>query len=105
MRNDTENTFTIIYKEDNAAEWPDRVVKLVQLVEGPLADRIRRAANQPDRSPVVISEVQTDGGYSEYTQETDYDFTLRVGNAVIELGESAYNSVDALSRWLKSNEE
>jgi hypothetical protein len=99
-----ETTFTIISENDNHLDWPEGQKVTVSLVEGDLATRIRRAAVQHERAPVVITEYRKDSGYSESTRDYDFKFTLRVGNEEISLPH-AYNSVAALTTWLDAHDE
>jgi D-serine deaminase-like pyridoxal phosphate-dependent protein len=104
-------TFTKITELSNGKEWPDGVTNIVWAVGGQLAHDIRCAAKAAADTVVIIEEVQTDGGYSEYTQETDYDFTLRVGGEEIDLGEGRfgvedycwYTKIGRLDKWLRDS--
>lgn len=110
-----ELTFTKLSESDNCASWPEGETTITWAVEGPLAVRIRRAAGVIEGTPVVIEEVQTDGGWSEYTQETYYNFTLRVGRHVVDLDEGGHGvdyfddlpktTIGRLDDWLRKHEE
>lgn len=96
-----DTTFTVLSETDNDMEWPHGRGTTTSLMEGDLADRIRRKLDVHERTPVVIHEERVDGGYSEYTQETDFYFELRVGNEKVNLPDHAYNQVAALTEWLE----
>jgi len=94
-------TFTVISSESCDDEWPEGWDKTTSMVEGDLADRIRAKVGVYEHTPVIIVEEQTDGGWSEYTQETDYEFELRVGNETVQLpSRYPYTAVGMLSLWL-----
>jgi len=111
-------TFTKLSEASNEAEWPDGEAVITWLVEGPLADRIRRAVGVEEKTRVTIEEIQEDGGWSEWTQETNYSFMLLVGGRVIDFGlsplQSLWDTLEApygretaigkLSRWLDAAE-
>lgn len=102
MTDTEQTTFTVLTETDNGEDWPDGCVVITSIVEGHLADLIRAKLDVHPRTPVVIEEMQTQGGYSEYTQENDFDFELRVGDQRIELPTEYYsNAVGALTKWLE----
>lgn len=101
----SEEMFTLTSKRGNGKDWPDGVVEYEYLVGGPLATRIRNATNSMYTDQVILYVKETDGGYSEYTQETDYYFEVRVNGMVADFHPySGYSRIDALSRWLDENE-
>ena len=63
-------------------EWPNSWDEYRITVEGVLADDIREKLNSPG-ALVEISEKRTDGRYSEYTQENDYEFRLIVNGTEV----------------------
>ena len=74
----TTTEFTRTYTDGTLdEEWPNSWDEYLITVEGVLADDIREKLNAPG-ALVEIIEKRTDGGYSEYTQENDYEFLLIV---------------------------
>jgi hypothetical protein len=99
----------------SADDWPYPTTHVKYLISGELADRVRAKLGQPAETPVVMTEDQESGGYSEYTQETDYSHTIDCGPHTIQLG-SAYwglswgstygsNGLTNLLKWLDSADE
>lgn len=67
--------------EQQRDEWSYPTVHSVSSVQGELAERVRTAFNISDSSMEVrIIESVESGGYSEYTQENEYNFTVHCGN-------------------------
>lgn len=66
------------YEEDWPLGWDGYRIT----VEGVLAEDIREKLSAPG-ALVEIIEKRTDGGYSEYTQENDYEFRLIVNGAEV----------------------
>ena len=74
----TTTEFTRTYTDGTLdEEWPNSWDEYLITVEGVLADDIREKLNAPG-ALVEIIEKRTDGGYSEYTRENDYEFLLIV---------------------------
>lgn len=65
---------------EHDGSWPPPIEVSRHKVTGTLASRIRTALGVTDRTPVEIEEARTYGGYSEYTQENDMEFTVRAGS-------------------------
>ena len=79
----TTTEFTRTYTDGTLdEEWPNGWDEYRITVEGVLADDIREKLNAPG-ALVEIIEKRTDGGYSEYTQENDYEFRLIVNGAEV----------------------
>lgn len=85
----------------DADEWPYPNEYTESLITGELADRVRARLQAPADARVIIKETCISGGYSEWTQENDYDFELRVNGDRVEL-ESGWdgNTLTPLLRWL-----
>ena len=101
-----ETTFHTIKDEHDLQDWPDSTSHRETLVTGDLADRIRAKTGMTGE--VVIHEDGSEGGYSEWTVEWDYEVVVKVGDATawstsgyaeMEVGER-YGTFAALMRWL-----
>ena len=102
---DDKIIFTPISDVDNYAEWPDGERWITYLVGGSLNGRICERAGVPVGTPIVVTEYQSDDGYSEWSMETEFQFTLKVGDKEIDLYQyDESNAVNALSMWLESND-
>jgi hypothetical protein len=88
----------------SADEWPYPTTYTKSLITGQLAQDIRVKLMKPDEMPVFIIEEQISGGYSEYTQETDYSHVLEVNGERINLGDSYDydNGLNSLLKWLEA---
>jgi len=85
----------------DADDWPYPNRYSKSLITGDLADAIRTRLNVESHVPVIITEEVVSGGYSEYTQENDYNHTITVGEHTVELESSwTWNAITALTRWL-----
>lgn len=85
----------------SANDWPYPTRYSTSLISGDLADLIRAKLGVDAHVPVIITEKAVSGGYSEYTQETDYHHTITVGEHAIQLEPSwARNGITALTDWL-----
>lgn len=90
----------------SADEWPYPTRYVKSLIEGELADRIRERLGLEDDVPVYITETVISGGWSEYTQETDYTHVVEAGWHEIELGYSYWgNGLGSLLKWLDEVDE
>lgn len=79
----TTTEFTRTYTDGTLdEEWPNSWDEYRITVEGVLAEDIREKLSAPG-ALVEIIEKRTDGGYSEYTQENDYEFRLIVNGAEV----------------------
>jgi len=87
-------------------EWPYPTRYSKSLITGDLADKIRERLGVESHVPVMITEEVVSGGYSEYTQENDYNHTITVGEHTLELqGSYSDNGLNKLINWLDSAEE
>lgn len=85
----------------SASEWPYPTRYIKSLITGDLADAVRARLGLEEHVPVLITETAVSGGYSEYTQETDYTHVVEVGEYRIELGYSYWgNGLEELLKWL-----
>lgn len=87
----------------SADDWPYPDVHVEYRIDGHLADLIR--ARTKEEGVVLFEEIEASGGWSEYTQETDYWVTVRVGKFEREFDGAAtdnhYRSaLPAIQRWL-----
>lgn len=104
----TATNSTVIHEWSDAPEdgrdaddWPYPNHYIKSLITGELADRIRARLGQPDETPVFITETHISGGYSEYTQENDYEHTINCGAEVVELAAGwDSNGLNKLIKWL-----
>lgn len=83
-------------------EWPFPTEHTLSEITGGLAERVRARAGADDTAPVFVLEHEVSGGYSEWTQENDYPFTVLVGGDAFHF--DGYWHADAtlrlLLRWL-----
>ena len=91
-------------------EWPYPTTHTQYLITGELAERVKRALGESAEAAVFITEDTISTGYSEYTQETELQFTVECGARTVTFDEySAYSSYGAttvarLSLWLDKAE-
>jgi hypothetical protein len=94
----------------SANDWPYPTEHAQFLITGDLAERVKAALGEPPEAAVFLTEDRVSGGYSEYTQETDYFFELQVGSRRVTFdGYSPYagygaTGVARLSAWLEEVE-
>lgn len=74
-------TFIVTHEERDDQEWPNSTARTVTRIDGDLADKVR--AHYGKTGDVEIHQEGTEGGYSEYTVEWDWEVELRVGNEVV----------------------
>lgn len=85
------------------------------IIDGSLAERIRNRMHVSTNEPVYYIESQVQSGYSEYTQEHNFGFTVKVGDVVESFGlgfnksrphtlESQANGLLELLQWLQEGE-
>ena len=86
-----ETTFITLRDDFTADEWPDGEHLIETLVEGTLADRIRKRAGLDGE--VIIHEFGVEGGYSEYTVEWNYEFRVEVGGKAAFASDYEYTNV------------
>lgn len=82
-----------------ADEWPYPDEYVTYLITGQLAEDVRKAFGNETEAAVVIDETCISGGYSEYTQENEYEFTVRCGN-----NSQHFNSLGVFMKWVMNNE-
>jgi hypothetical protein len=89
-----------------ASDWPYPTQYTKSLITGDLADRVRTRLGLTPEVPVLLTEERISGGYSEYTQETDYNHTITCGQHTIQL-RSGYerNGLTSLLNWLDEVDE
>lgn len=104
----TDTTFLTLKDERDEREWPDSTHCRQTLVSGALADRIRAKTGRAGE--VTIHEDGTEGGYSEYTVEWDYEVVVKVGAEVVwrthgysemSVGETRFGTFGDLMRWMR----
>lgn len=81
-------------------EWPYPTTYTRSLAQGELAERIRRALGAADDLPVYVVEEVISTGYSEYTQEDEYNLTITAGDAEHKIDYGWTGGLQALLRWL-----
>jgi hypothetical protein len=90
----------------SADEWPYPTRHSKSIITGDLADRVRTRLNLPAEVPVFLDEERISGGWSEYTQETDYNHTITCGQHTIQLRPDYWgNGLDSLLKWLDEVDE
>lgn len=91
----------------SADDWPYPTTHVKYIITGELADRVRAKLGMDPEVPVLMTEDQESGGYSEYTQETDYSHTIDCGQHTIQLGSATWsrNGLEHLLDWLDSADE
>lgn len=90
----------------SADDWPYPTEHIKSLISGELADRIKERLGVPSDTPVIMTEHRISGGYSEYTQETDYQHEIACGPHEIHLGTTYWgNGLEALLKWLDKVDE
>lgn len=83
-------------------EWPYPTITITSSISGDLRAAILRKLNMAEGN-VIIEESEVSGGYSEYTQETDYGIRVMVDgqerwkSSGIEW--SAENAMAAFLKW------
>lgn len=83
-------------------KWPYPTVYVKSEVTGLLAWRVRRKLGEAYSSdPVYVTERKVSGGYSEWTQDYTYYFTVECGGFLAEFGGGHVNGIAALLAWLE----
>jgi len=91
--------------DENNGDWPYPTKYKKSLVGGELADRVRHAFGITGGAPVLITEEIVSGGYSEYTQEDYYNFTIEcAGQSQDFEGDLSWNGLNKLLAWLDNAE-
>ena len=83
-------------------EWPYPTEWVTYAIAGELGKRIRNAAGMGEDTNVIIEEEAVSGGYSEYTQETDYTFEVRCGSFTKSF--TGYRGLHDMLKWLEESE-
>lgn len=102
MDQDT-TTFTVITQSTDPAThegWPYPDKHTTSLVGGTLAQRVQRRFGELPGTPVMLDETEISCGYSEYTQDTRYEFTVRCGRSAHDFSQYSGNALVGLLEWL-----
>ncbi len=87
--------------DENNGEWPYPTRYVKRAISGQLADEIRARIGAARDAQVFITEAEMSGGWSEWTQETDYAMEIECGDFRKEFCSSwSENNLVALLRWL-----
>ena len=91
-------------REVDQDRWPYEDDIRVYAVDGELAERVQKIAGSEE--PVTLKTRTIYGGWSEMTQENDYEFELMCGEQVLFVTSkwSMENNLTLLLEWLKENE-
>lgn len=84
--------FTKISAETTGEEWPNGSRRIVTQIDGDLADTIR--AHYGKTGTVTLIEDGTEGGWSEWTVEWDWDCELRIGDDKVWGRDSDISEID-----------
>jgi len=82
--------------------WPQWFEREYRITGG-LADRVRARAGVDDvDADVILLESEYDGGYSEYTRETTWTFSIQVGAFRATFQDDGWNDngLVQLEKWL-----
>lgn len=91
----SETTFTLVRKDGVTDEdWPDNWTEVETKVEGDLADKVRAKVGAAADAVVTLWERGQDGGYSEWTQEWDVEFEVRVDGLPVFKDSLGWSSLD-----------
>ncbi len=74
-------------------EWPYPDVYRKYLIVGDLADKVLARVGKAE-GIVSFTQLEESGGYSEYTQETDYTFTVHVNDEMVYQTENGFNTIE-----------
>jgi hypothetical protein len=107
--------------DENDGEWPYPTTYKKSRITGDLAERIKAAflRENPDLgvegSEVIITEEVVSSGYSEYTQENEYNMVIQYAGYAKEFtsgsysamdgyfnGSNSYNNLGKLLKWTES---
>jgi hypothetical protein len=75
-------------EEGDTDEWPYPTIHKTYLIEGDLADAVRKRSGLT--GDVTSVEEVISGGYSEWTQENDYPFELQVDGTTVFTHDAYY---------------
>lgn len=85
-------------------EWPYPTITITSLISGELRSRVLMKIGADD-GRITIVETEVSGGYSEYTQETDYGIELfHNDNSVwkAEYTSGGDTAMAAFLRWVEA---
>ena len=99
-------TFTLLDEwedeDENDGEWPYPTQYKKSRVEGELAEQVRAKLGVADDAEVIITEEIISGGWSEYTQENEYNLEVEAGGASRYLDSGfRWNCLDQLLKWVE----
>jgi len=92
----------------SADDWPYPTTHVKYIISGELADRVRTRFGVTHDTPVIMTEDQESGGWSEYTQETDYHHQIDCGGYTVVLRPTGWcgdNGLQQLLTWLDEVDE
>lgn len=88
-------------EDENNGEWPYPTQYVERAVSGSLAHAIRARFGADSTTPVTITSEEVSGGWSEYTQENDYNMTIQCGDHRKVFSDVwANNNLQSLLDWL-----
>jgi len=61
---------------DESGDWPPSPTVITHVLDGALAERVRRRVGAPADARVTLTETTIYGGYSAWTQENNTEFTV-----------------------------
>lgn len=80
--------------------WPRTEIQ-DSIVEGELAARVRTRVGATPDARVTLRETAHVAGYSEYTQDTDYEFEVRCWGETFKFAPThGWNALVSLLNWL-----
>lgn len=82
--------------EGDPDEWPYPTITVESEIMGDLREKIFAKTGLRGRVTLIESEVS--GGYSEYTQETDYGIEVFIDG--VHVWSDDYNGQSAFLRWV-----
>lgn len=91
-------------------DWPYPTEHIQFLVTGELADRVKARLGEPSEAAVFLTEDRISAGYSEYTQETEFEFEIQCGSRRVTFDEYSpfvgygATTVARLAAWLEQTE-
>jgi hypothetical protein len=97
---------TYIEDEDVTLNNDEKTETVERLVEGKLAEDVRKRAKAAPDAPVLITEVEGLYWLSEVTADNFYNTTIRVGNVEKKFHlDGAHLNFEALLNWLDEDPE
>lgn len=88
-------------------EWPYPTINITSRVTGDLRAKILARLDRTN-GDVELQELEVSGGYSEYTQENDYEIRVLVDGRErwgSKYGTSAEDSMAMFLKWVEGNHE